>query len=78
MHHCVERYADRVLTGVSYAYRVMAPERATLVLNRYGEGCGVAELRGHANARPAAATKNAVKRWLAASGKTARGIPGAE
>lgn len=64
MHHCVFRYVPEVARGVTYIYRVLEPERATVSLVRRGQTWSVGQLSGIANARVAGATAAAVHGWV--------------
>ena len=64
MGHCVLRYAERVAEGKSYLYRVLNPERATLLIAyRITDWC-IEELAGVRNQAVSPATKEVVESWL--------------
>jgi hypothetical protein len=65
MHHCAGSYAGRATRGVCFFYRVLAPERATLAIERGPRGWRILDLKLACNRRPDAATLLAVRRWLA-------------
>ena len=64
MRHCAGTYAVSVARGVAYLYRVLAPERATLLLKRVEAGWRIDEIRGFANRRVSKETGLAAARWL--------------
>ena len=63
--NCVASYGCRVARGGQFIYRVLAPERATLLVVRGRDGWQVGELAGPGNEPVAAVTRRAVERWLA-------------
>ncbi len=67
MHHCVATYAQRIIEGHGYVYRVHRPERATLYVGKDGMGGWCArELRGACNRQVCRETHDTVGRWLRA------------
>ena len=63
--NCVATYLWRVLTGCTYIYKVLAPERATLAIVRGSDGCwSRAELNGDGNSKVMATTRQMVDKWL--------------
>ncbi len=65
--NCVGIYYARVLSGEFYAYRVLRPERATLMLIYCDDGCWLRnqlETRGNTRVQPATAAH--VDAWLSA------------
>lgn len=76
MHHCVATYAERIILGHGYVYRVHRPERATLYLGKDAHGSWCArELRGVRNRPVEKQTQVAVARWLRAAA-VAQDLPG--
>jgi hypothetical protein len=67
MHHCAGTYVSRAERGQCYFYRVLAPERATLAIERGPHGWRILDLRLACNRRPGAGTLRAVQRWLSGS-----------
>lgn len=66
MRHCIATYAERVLTGLGFVYRVTHPERATLYVERDSSGSWfVKELRLSCNRAVSGETVSTVSRWLA-------------
>ncbi|MDP6803699.1 MAG: PcfJ domain-containing protein, partial [Gemmatimonadota bacterium] len=67
MRNCIGSrfYVKRIAAGELAAYRILAPSRATLTLER-GEFARwtVAEFRGRANTAPPEETRHAVRLWL--------------
>ncbi len=65
MQHCAEDYSGLARDGRCYLYRVMAPQRATLRLERTNGGRWfVSELKLKANREPSPDTWRAVQHWL--------------
>ena len=64
MGHCVAGYAESVLDGASYIYKVLEPERATLEVVRAGRQLVLGQLKRRRNAAPSEATRDAVKVWF--------------
>jgi hypothetical protein len=73
MRHCVGSYIDAVARGSRFVYRVMAPERATVMLRRRGGGWALDEIQCAANRPPSDATVRATREWLHASQPKAKG-----
>jgi hypothetical protein len=66
MHHCAGIYSKHLRAGNRAFYRVLAPERATLELQRsHGGTWRISQLAGHCNARVAQKTRRAIYAWLA-------------
>lgn len=63
--NCVASYARRVARGGQFIYRVLAPERATLLVVRGRDGWEMGQLAGPRNKPVTAATRHAIERWLA-------------
>lgn len=70
MGHCIATYATRIKKGEAYAYRMFAPERATLLLTRNANGRWYrSEFRLRFNARPGKTAGLLVHEWLAKNQK---------
>lgn len=68
MGHCVGSYGDRVMSGKSYIYQVLQPERATLELLLSAEGPPlIGQLVIEGNRSTSQSTRDAVTRWVAGS-----------
>jgi hypothetical protein len=63
MRHCIVEYEHELLDGALAAYRVLAPGRATLLLD--ARSLAIVELRGPGNEEPSEETVHAVEQWLA-------------
>jgi len=63
-HHCIASYAEEVAEGDAYVYRMLRPERATVLLRRGRGAWYVAEVRGPHNREPMPATQDVLDRWL--------------
>lgn len=64
-HHCVGSFYQEVTHGKCYVYRVLEPERATLMLSPSKRGIWqVAEVRAPCNREIQLETQNAIARWL--------------
>lgn len=62
------RYLKRVLAGELYIYRVLAPERHTLAIEKMGGNCWrISELKQIENGKELENTKVVVQRWLESS-----------
>ena len=58
-------YAEKIAAGRLYAYRVLAPARLTLAIQKRGENCwGISDIKGYRNAEPAPKVVSAVQQWL--------------
>ncbi len=70
MRHCVASYAEIIMEGVSYIYKVLSPERATLEIRKTEQGlwCLVQIKRVH-NQMVNEETLSAVESWLASCQK---------
>ena len=64
MHNCVLSYAERVMDGKCYIYRVLKPERATLEIQGENGKYLPAQLRTVSNGQPSNETKDAVAKWI--------------
>lgn len=65
-HNCVGSYANKVLAGDTYIYRILAPERATLSIIRCADGSWRrSELEAKNNKSARLATMQQVDDWLA-------------
>ena len=65
MHHCAGGYVRRAARGECFFYRVLAPERATLAIERSPRGWRILDLKAACNRKPSAATLRTVQGWLA-------------
>jgi hypothetical protein len=63
--NCLLTYDDACLEGAFSAYRVLAPERATLVVNRHP--LEIEDLRGWRNVEVSRATRDGVEDWIIAA-----------
>jgi hypothetical protein len=65
MHHCVFCHLPEIQAGEAYVYKVLSPERATLMIarSRHG-GYRIEELRLACNAEPSQETVKVVERWM--------------
>ncbi len=66
--NCVASYGRRVARGGQFIYRVLAPERATLLVVRGRDGWQVGELAGPGNKPVTSVTRQVIERWLAGRG----------
>jgi hypothetical protein len=66
--NCVASYARRVARGGQFIYRVLAPERATLLVVWGQDGWKLGQLAGPRNKPVTAVTRHAIERWLARRG----------
>lgn len=66
--NCVASYGRRVARGGQFIYRVLAPERATLLVVRGRDGWQVGELAGPGNEPVTSVTRHAIDRWLTGRG----------
>ncbi len=64
MGHCVLSYAKRVAEGKCYLYRVLNPDRATLLIAYHITNWRIEELAGVRNQSVSPATKEVVESWL--------------
>jgi hypothetical protein len=64
MHHCAGGYVRRAARGECFFYRVVAPERATLAIERGPRGWRILDLKAVCNRKPSAATLRTVQAWL--------------
>lgn len=67
MHHCVGSYAERVMTGESYIYRVLRPQRATLEISDTGDMHHICQLKLAQNGEPSPETWAKVRYWFASA-----------
>lgn len=63
MHHRVYTFAEDIYKGKTAIYRVLAPQRATLQLEKRLLGWNVANMWSYSNDEPSPETWKAVKRW---------------
>lgn len=65
MRHCVVSYEVKIRKGLSYIYRIMEPERATLEIGFTSDGdCKIIQLKTFANGNPSGQTWEHVQQWL--------------
>lgn len=64
--HCIASYQHEILDGRYYAYRILAPERATLgiAIDKLGTP-SISQLKLKFNGTPSEDTQNAVQAWFA-------------
>lgn len=65
MRNCLFTYDEQCREGIFSAYRVLAPERATLVV--YRDSLELEELRAWKNGEASVETRHAVFEWIAAA-----------
>jgi len=63
-HNCVASYADFVLDGFVYFYRILYPERATLAIRETRDGWVIDQIKGPYNAEVKKETVEYVNSWL--------------
>ncbi len=66
-NHCVGIYAPMIARGFGYVYRILAPERATLLIAPRGERYVIQEISGKSNQKVKSSTKKEIKKWLLTS-----------
>ncbi|EGB15657.1 hypothetical protein DND132_2454 [Pseudodesulfovibrio mercurii] len=64
LSHCVVHYAEDVLAGTSWIYRVMKPERGTLELKRTGRTAYVNQFFLACNALPSPESQRKIDEWV--------------
>lgn len=62
--NCVVSYGVHVLEGTHYVYRLMAPERATVLLLRNGDDWYPAQVKTYRNGNPKPETIELIERWI--------------
>jgi hypothetical protein len=62
--HCLATLVGEMVRGEYYAWRILAPTRATLVLQRSSDTWQIHDLRGAKNADVPTETRDAVDQWL--------------
>ena len=67
MRNCLPGYAERIASGSYFAYKVLRPERATLLLYKSERGWMPWQLKTMANGDPKASTLKLVQAWLGES-----------
>jgi hypothetical protein len=65
MHNCVGSYAEKVMSGECFIYRVLRPQRATLEISDTGDMHHICQLKLAHNGEPAAETWAKVRYWFA-------------
>lgn len=64
-HHCVGSYAEIVARGGRYVYKVLSPERATLLIRKCASGqWKIGQVLAPHNKRVEQRTKRAIEAWL--------------
>lgn len=69
MHHCVASYAEAILAGTSYIYRVLKPQRGTLEIDP--ETWRIVQFHLACNKIPDAEARSAVRQWHSQAAKEA-------
>jgi len=65
MKHCVGGYVDRVMGGDVFIYRVLAPERATMEVQRLpDEKFRIEQVKLYRNGKASKATLNILNQWI--------------
>lgn len=66
MRHCAHHYVERILKGEWYVYRMVRPERCTILLSkaREDQGWKVSQVRRSCNRLPQIATHLLAEQWL--------------
>jgi hypothetical protein len=67
MRNCLPGYAARIASGSYYAYRIIRPERASLLLFKSEKGWVPLQLKTKGNGDPQPSTKRLVQAWLGQS-----------
>jgi hypothetical protein len=67
MQHCAGSYAEKVMNGECYIYRVLWPQRATLEISNTGGMFRICQLKLAHNEEPAVETWKNVRQWLIAA-----------
>lgn len=68
MHNCVASYAERIMNGKCWIFKVLHPERATLELAAENNVLLLRQLKTVCNGKPAEHTQMFVEKWIAAQG----------
>ena len=65
MHHCVGGYTFMITAGLSYIYRIIQPQRATLEVQPGNSGLWtIAQIKAFCNAKVSEETRQSVLAWL--------------
>ncbi len=64
MKHCVAEFGQEILHGRYYAYRVLAPARATLGIKLKGGCWFIDQSRGAANAGISCELRSFLQKWI--------------
>lgn len=64
MHHCLVSYLPHILSGKNYAYRILRPQRCTVLLEKLSDRWLLAEIRAADNAIPNQKTQQLIFDWL--------------
>jgi hypothetical protein len=67
MHNCVGSYAEKVMSGECFIYRVLRPQRATLEVSDTGDMHHIRQLKLARNEEPSADTWAKVRFWFASA-----------
>jgi len=65
MRHCISMHISAIAAGDFYAYRLLQPERATLLLGITKRGWSLSEIQGYCNSPVREDTIRCVGEWLA-------------
>lgn len=63
MGNCVMTYAKPILSGTHYAYKILSPERATILLVKREEDWYPVEIRTHKNVPASSEVVDLVHAW---------------
>lgn len=64
MRNCLPGYAARIVEGTAYAYRILYPERATLLVLKTSSGWQPSQIKTCANGTPKSTTLKLVQAWI--------------
>ena len=64
MNHCVNDYDTEVMAGEATAYRLLSPQRGTLLLGRDPDGFAIMDFKLANNKEPSEESWGAVRSWL--------------
>ncbi|MDX2469317.1 MAG: PcfJ domain-containing protein [SAR324 cluster bacterium] len=62
--HCVYTYQNQVQSGECYIYKVLAPERATLLIKQKLGTCVIGQIQGKKNSQVSSETLRSIQDWL--------------
>jgi hypothetical protein len=63
MHNCLASYLPHILAGNQFAYRLLRPQRCTVLLSKIGDRWLLAEMRAFENSIPDEAAQKLVLDW---------------